>query len=112
MKHCGRHNVRKHRDIKGSDKYVTLDISLKIDSLEKMRITSSKSKDNNLERSGKGLITSMGLKAKIRPHKYKKERYAIENVRKKDLSRIIREFEKLPYETYKKKRPKHEPNDS
>ena len=28
-----------HRDIKGSDKYVTLDISLKFDSLEKMKIT-------------------------------------------------------------------------
>ena len=41
MTNCGRHNVRKHRDIKGSDKYVTLDISLKFDSLDKMRITSS-----------------------------------------------------------------------
>ena len=29
MKTCGRCNVRKHRQIKGSDKYVTLDISLK-----------------------------------------------------------------------------------
>ena len=26
MKHFGCHNVRKHRDIKGGDKYVTLDI--------------------------------------------------------------------------------------
>ena len=26
MKNCGHSNVRKHRDIKGSDKYVTLDI--------------------------------------------------------------------------------------
>ena len=26
MKNCGRHNVSKHKDIKGSDKYVTLDI--------------------------------------------------------------------------------------
>ena len=26
MKICGCRNVRKHRDIKGSDKYVTLDI--------------------------------------------------------------------------------------
>ena len=41
MKNCGRHNVRKHREIKGSDKYVTLKISLKFDSLDKMRITSS-----------------------------------------------------------------------
>ena len=27
MKNCGRHNVRKHKEIKGSDNYVTLDIS-------------------------------------------------------------------------------------
>ena len=39
MKNCDRRNVRKHREIKGSDKYVTLDMSLKIDSLEKMKIT-------------------------------------------------------------------------
>ena len=41
MKNCGRHNVRKHKDIKGSDKYVTLDISSKFDSLDKIKITSS-----------------------------------------------------------------------
>ena len=68
MKNCGRRNVRKHRKIKGSDKYVTLDISLKFYSLDKMKITSSESKDN-LGRSGKGLITSMGIKAKARPKK-------------------------------------------
>ena len=44
MENCGRHYVRKHREIKGSDKYVTLEISLKFDTLEKMRITSSESK--------------------------------------------------------------------
>ena len=26
MNNCGGHNIRKHREIKGSDKYVTLDI--------------------------------------------------------------------------------------
>ena len=46
MKNCGCHNVRKHRDIKGSDKYVTLDILLKFESLDKMKITSSESKYN------------------------------------------------------------------
>ena len=35
--------------------------------------------------------------------------YAIVNVSKKDLSNIIREFDKLPYEIYEKKRPKHYP---
>ena len=107
MKNCGRHNVRKHRDIKSSDKYATLEISLKCDSLDNMKIKSSESKEN-LERSGKGLITSLGFKAEVRPNKYKKARYAIGNVSKKEFSKIISEFEKLPYESYKKRRPKHE----
>ena len=76
MKDCVCRNVRKHRDIKGSDKYITLYILLKFGSLEKTRITSSESKDN-LGRSGKGLITSMVLKVKARPKKNKKARYAI-----------------------------------
>ena len=44
IKKCGRRNVRKHKKIKGSDKYVTLDISFKIYSLDKIKITSSESK--------------------------------------------------------------------
>ena len=96
MKNCGRCNVRKHRDITGSDKYVTLYISLRFGSLGKMRIKSSEPKDNS-GRSGKGLITSLGLKAKERQKKHKKARHAIGNISKKDLSNIIRDFEKLPY---------------
>ena len=65
MKKCGRRNVRKHKEIKDSEKYSTLDISLKFDSLDKMKTTSSKSK-GKLERSGKGLITSLGFKTKAR----------------------------------------------
>ena len=110
MKNCGCHNVRKHREIKDSYKYVTLDILLKFDSMDKMRITSSESIDN-LGRSGKGLITSLGLKAKARPHKYKKARYAIGNVSKKDFSNIIREFDKLPYKSYERRIPKNDPTD-
>ena len=91
MKNCGRRNVRKHREIKGSDKYVTLDISLKFESLDKIRITYSESKDNCV-RSGKGLIISLVIKSKARPKKYKKARYSIVNVSKKDLSNIIRVF--------------------
>ena len=34
------------------------------------------------------------------------------NVSKKYLSKIVREFEKLTYESDDKKRPKHEPTDS
>ena len=111
MKNCGCQNVGKHSEIKGSDKYVTFKILLEFDSLHKMNIISSESKDN-VRRSEMGLITSLVLKTKVRPNKYKKERYAIGNVSKKDLSKIIREFKKLPYEIYEKKRHKHEPTDS
>ena len=44
MKKGGRHNVRKHKEIKVSDKYVMLDISLKFDNLDKMNITYLESK--------------------------------------------------------------------
>ena len=62
MKNCGRRYVRKTKELKGSD-YVTLDISLKFDILNKMKIISSESKEK-LEISGKGLITSLGFKTK------------------------------------------------
>ena len=76
-----------------------------------MKITSSESK-GELERSGKGFITSLGFKAKVRPHKYKKARYTIGNVSKKELFKIIRDFERFKKLLYEKKRPKHEPTDS
>ena len=94
MKNCGRHKVRKHKDIRGSDKCVTLNVSAKFDILNNTETTSSESK-GKLGRSGKELVTAMALKTKVRPKKYKKARYAIGNVRMKDLSNIIKEFEKL-----------------
>ena len=68
LKIGGRFNVSKHREIKGSDKYVTLDITLKFDSMDKTGIKSSESKVKLLI-SVKGLITSMGLKDKVRQKK-------------------------------------------
>ena len=88
MTNCGRHNVIKHKEMFGSDKYVTLYTTLKFDSLDMMKITYSGPK-GKLKRSGKGLITSLGLMAKVRPQKYKKLMYAIKNVITKDLSKII-----------------------
>ena len=41
MKNCGRRKVSKHKDIKVSDKIVTLNVSAKFDSLKKMGTTSS-----------------------------------------------------------------------
>ena len=76
-----------------------------------MKITSSESK-GKLERSGKGLVTSLGFKTKVKSQKYKKARYAIRNFSEKDLSKIMKEFEKIEKRSYEKKRPKHEPTDS
>ena len=105
MKNYGRCKVRKHKEIKGSDKYVTLDISSKFDNLDKMKTASSETK-GKLETSGKGLVTSLGFKTKVRLQKYKKARYAIGNVSEKDLSKIIKEFVKIEKLRYEKKRPK------
>ena len=79
--------------------------------MDKMKTTSSESKVK-LERSGKGLVTSLGFNTKVRSQKSKNSRYAIVNVSEKDLSKIIKEFEKIEKLPYEKKRPKHEPNDS
>ena len=111
MKNCGRRNVKKHKDIKGSNDFFTLDISSKFYKLDKMKITSSESKVQ-LEISGKGLMTSLGFKPKSRSQRYKKEKYAIINVSKKDPSMIIKEFEKIEKIPYEKKRRKNEPTES
>ena len=71
-----------------------MNISAKFDSLNKMETTSSESK-GKLGRPGKGLVTALDLKTKVRSKKYKKARYAIRNISMKDLSNIIKEFEKL-----------------
>ena len=61
MKNCGRRKVRKHKEIKGSDKIVTLNVSEKFDSLNNMKTTSSESK-GKLGRSGKGLVTALDFR--------------------------------------------------
>ena len=60
MKICGRHNVNKYKKIKGSYKYVTLDISWKFDSLEiwKSHIQSQKENLKDQERVWLPLLVS------------------------------------------------------
>ena len=84
---------------------------MKFGSLYKMIITYLESKDSR-GISGKGLITSLVIKAKSIANKYKSSRYSIVNISMKDLSNIIRDFEKLPYKGYDRKIPKHEPTNS
>ena len=79
--------------------------------MDKMKITSSDSK-GKLERSGKGFIIYLVFNAKARLQKYKKARYAIVNVSKKDLSKIIRGFDKFDKLPYDKKRHRCDPTHS
>ena len=66
MKNCGSRKVSKHKEIKGSDKCITLNIydilniSEKFDDLNKMETISSETKVE-LEGSGKGLVTALAL---------------------------------------------------
>ena len=68
MKHIGRRKVRRHKKIKGSDKIVTLNISAKFDSLNKMKTTSSESK-GKLGGSGKRLVTALAFNTKVSSQK-------------------------------------------
>ena len=65
MKNCGHRKVRKHKDIKGSDKIVILNISAKFDGLNKMKTASSESK-RKFGRSGKGLVNALDFNTKVR----------------------------------------------
>ena len=79
--------------------------------MNSMETTSSDSK-GKLGIPGKGLVTALALKTKVRSQKYKKVRYDIGNVSMKDLSDIIKEFEKIVKVPYVKSIPKHEPTSS
>ena len=78
MKNCGRRKVRKHKEIKVSDKCVTLNIydslniSEKFDNLNKLETTYLESK-RKLERSGKGLVTALALKTKAKSKNTKRQ---------------------------------------
>ena len=84
-----------------------MNVSAKFDSLKKLETTSSETK-GKLGRSRKGLVTTLSFKTKVRSPKYKKARYAIGNVSGKDLSKIIKDFEKIGKLPYEKKMPKHD----
>ena len=76
-----------------------------------MRITYSDPKDY-LGTSVTGLITSLGLNNNVSSKKYKKITYVINNVSMKYILKNIKDFEKLPYKGFVRKRPKYESTDS
>ena len=62
--------------------------------------------------SGKGLITSLGLKTIRSLNTTKKAGFAITEVSLKYIYKIIKEFKDVPYEGYVRKRSKNIPTDN
>ena len=71
MKNCVRSNVREHRDMKNNENYIAMDISLKFDNPNKMKIIYLEPK-YYLRRSCNGLIIYLGLKAIRRSKMFKR----------------------------------------
>ena len=61
---------------------------------------------------GKGVGNCSGFQDQSKVEKIKKAKYAIGNVSERDISKIIRDFEKFEKLPYEKERPKHEPTES
>ena len=94
MKNCVRLEVRKHKEIQGSDKCVTLNVSEKFDSLNKMETTSSESK-GKLGRSGKGLVTALAIKTKVRSKNTKRQGMPSEISARRTFQRLSKSLRKL-----------------
>ena len=94
IKNCGRLKVRKHTEIKGSDKIVNLNISETFYSLNKMENTSSESKGKS-GRPGKRLVTDLAFNTKVKLSKIQKGKVCHRKCQRDDLSKIFKKFEKL-----------------
>ena len=81
-------------DINNGQKCITLDIPLKFFSLYKMKITSLEPK-YYFGRSGKGLITPLGINTIGSSKQNKQARYVNTYVILEDIYYIIKEFENL-----------------
>ena len=110
MKDGGCRNVRKHRDIKDSDKFITLVILLEFCSLYKMIITSSKLK-HYLGRTGRGWLPLWVSRTMQGQRKRKRQSMSI-LMSVWNISKITKDFEKLLFKSYERERNKHGPTDS
>ena len=90
MKSCGRRNVRKNRDINNGEQYIFLEISCKIDYLDKREFNSSQSKDY-MGIPGKGLTTYLALRTK-RTNNKEKAGFFITDITNQDLRKLLKKF--------------------
>ena len=93
-KSCGRRNVRKHSDIKNGEKYIILDISFKLDLMDKREVTSSESKDYMVV-PDKGLTNSQYLSNTIF-NKKQRARFSITDIINQELRNLLKKFRNSP----------------
>ena len=94
MKCRGMRNVSKHREIKNVEKYIILDISSKIDCLDKRKVTSSESK-YYMVIPGKELTASIALRTK-NSNKKQKSSFNITDIINQEFRKFLNKFNNLP----------------
>ena len=107
---CGRRNIRKHRDIKNVEQWIILNMSYKLDCLDKKNFNSSESKDY-MVRPGYRLTKYLDIRTKS-SNKKQKARFDITDITNKDFSQLLKQFKNSPYIGYKSKQVHNEPTKS
>ena len=107
---CGRHNVRKLKEIKNVEQYTNSEISLKLDFMDNMEVTFSGSR-NYVGRTVKGLNNSLTLRIRRRSNKKQKSNTDNTGVVTKNNMKLHEEVKDLPYLLYRKRQVKNEPTE-
>ena len=79
MRSCGRSNFRKYNEINNGEQYISMEIYLKLDCLDKRGFASSGSRDY-VGISGKGMTTSLTPRTRMRSNKKQKSRTVITDI--------------------------------
>ena len=86
--HC---NIKKHKEIRNSEQYITLNISLKLDFLDNTEVTYPGSRDY-IGTSGKRMNTSMTFSTIRSSKKKQKESNSITEIFPQDFMKLLEEF--------------------
>ena len=107
MRSCWIHNVRKHKDINNGDQYISLDISYKLDYIDKRKVTSLVSR-YYVGISGKGVTTSLTLRTTRSSNNKNEAILSIADILLQCFMELLEEFRYLSYLNYRNKQFKNE----
>ena len=90
MTSFGRRNVKKHTEIKNSEKYIALEIYLKLGCMDNREVTYSESREY-MGRLDKGLTTSLTIRTKS-PNNEQKARTNITAISNHYFNNLLKDF--------------------